>query len=237
MNTPRPRRFWKVVSVVAAEGGFGVALDGRPIRTPARAALVLPTRAMAEAVRDEWEAQGQELDTASLPLTRLANTTIDRVPAERGAVVAEIAGYGRSDLLCYRAEEPDALVARQAGEWDPLLDWLADRYGARLAVTRGILPVEQPTGALNAVLAAIAACDDFILTGLHATTSATGSVVIALAVLEARLDAEAASALSLLDERFQAERWGDDAAAAARRARLRADIAAGARFMALAQAR
>lgn len=237
MSTPRPRRFWKAAAIVATDGGFAVALDGRPIRTPARAPLVLPTRAMAEAVRDEWDAQAAELDTTSLPFTRLANTTIDRVPAQRGAVVAEIAGYARSDLVCYRAEEPEALVARQAAEWDPLLDWLAERHGARLAVTRGVLPVDQPTGALNAVLAAVAALDDYTLTGLHATTTATGSIVVALAVLEGRIDAEAAWALALLDERYQAERWGDDAEAGARRNRLRTDIAAGARFMTLARAR
>ncbi|MGE0746579.1 MAG: ATP12 family chaperone protein [Rhodospirillales bacterium] len=236
MSAPSRRRFYRAVAVVEADGGHSIALDGKPVQTPGRSPLAAPTRALADAIAAEWDAQGDTLDPSSLRLTRLANTAIDRVPTQRAAVVAEITGYAGTDLLCYRAAEPAALVARQAAGWQPMLDWFAGRFDAALEVTAGVVPVAQGTGTMNAVLAAVAALDDFTVTGLHAATTACGSVVLGLALAEARLDAEAAWSLSLLDELYQVELWGEDAEAADRRARLRQDIAAAATFMRLARA-
>jgi chaperone required for assembly of F1-ATPase len=229
------RRFYRAVEVVEAEGGFAIALDGKLVQTPGRARLAVPARPLADAIRAEWDAQGETVEADALRLTRLANTAIDRVPGQRAAVVAEVAGYAGTDLLCYRAEEPAELVARQSAGWQPMLDWFARRFDAALAVTCGVVPVGQSIGALNAVLGAVAALDDFTLTGLHAATTACGSVVLGLGLADARIDADEAWALSLLDESYQAELWGEDAEAAARRARLREDIAAATRFMRLAR--
>lgn len=236
MSAPARRRFYRAVAVVAADGGFAIALDGKPVQTPGRARLAVPSRALADAVAAEWDAQGETLDAEALRLTRLANTAIDRVPVHRAAVVAEVAAYAGTDLLCYRAAEPAEFAARQAAAWQPMLDWFARRFDAALAVTAGVVPVAQGVGTMNAVLAAVAAVDDFTLTGLHAATTACGSVVLGLGLAEAQIDAEAAWSLSLLEETYQIELWGEDAEAAQRRARLREDIAAAAAFMRLAQA-
>lgn len=227
------RRVYKSVATRPAEGGWGVALDGRPLRTPAKRELSVPNEPLAAAIAAEWEAQQTDIHPETMPLTRLAATAIDRTADLRDKIAAEVANYAGTDLVCYRAEHPPALAARQEAVWQPLLDWAAGRYDAGLAVTAGIVPTAQSAASLKAFAAAVAALDDFRLTALQSATAACGSLVIALALLEGRLDAEAAFAASQLDETFQIEAWGEDEEAAKRRAALADDIAAAARFLAL----
>ncbi|SRR5579885_1644704 len=229
------KRFYKDVSVAPTDGGFAILLDGKPVKTPSRAVLAVQSQMLAEAVAEEWRGQGEDIDPAAMPLTRLANTAIDIVAADRGKTANQILAYGRSDLLAYRAAEPEALVARQNRDWNPLLDWLSERYGARLVTGRGVAFVDQPGEALVALDSAVWAHDDFMLAALHNATTIMGSLVLALALAERRLDARAAFAASTLDESFQAERWGHDAEAAGRHARLAAELAATERFMRLAR--
>lgn len=224
------KRVYQDAAVVAGEGGFGVVLDGRPVRTPGRRPLVVATRALAEAIAAEWRAQGDRVEPASMPLTRLASTALDLVPERRPAIVGDVADYAATDLVCYRADSPPALVARQHAAWQPLLDWVAERYGAALAVTAGVLPRRQPPEALAALRRAVEAQDDLALVALRAATAAAGSLVIGLALLEGRIGAAEAFELSQLDETFQIERWGEDAEAARRRALLRDDLAQAAAF-------
>ena len=227
------RRVYKKVTTRPVEDGWGVALDGKPMRTPGKNELVVPSRMLAAAIAAEWDAQQDDIRPATMPLTRVAATAIDRTAFQRQQVVDEIAGYADTDLVCYRADHPPALAARQQTVWQPLIDWALLRYDAALAVTVGVIPTRQSQGVLKAFAAAVAAQDDFRLTALHALTAACGSLVIALAVLEGRLDDAEAFAASQLDETFQIEAWGEDAEAAARRDALAADIAAAARFLQL----
>jgi chaperone required for assembly of F1-ATPase len=227
------KRVYKSVATRAVENGWGVTLDGRPLRTPAKRDLQVPSEALAAAIAAEWEAQEPDIRPETMPLTRLVATAIDRTAAERDKIVAEVAGYAGTDLLCYRAEHPPALAARQEAMWQPLLDWAAGRYDAGLTVTAGIVPEAQSPASLQAYAGVVAALDDFRLTALHAATGACGSLVIALALYEGRLDAEAAFAASQLDETFQIEAWGEDTEATNRRAALARDIEATARFLAL----
>jgi chaperone required for assembly of F1-ATPase len=224
------KRFFKKAVVVPANGGHGIALDGRPLKTPGKHDLVLPSFPLAAAVAEEWDVQQGEIRRESMPLTRLAGATIDRTAGEREAIVCQVADYAGTDLVCYRATHPPVLAARQQAVWQPLVDWATERYAAPLAVTAGVIPAEQPSASLAAIAAAVAAYDDFALTALHAATAACGSLVIALALLEGRLDAEAAFAASQLDESFQIEAWGEDKEQAERRAALAAEIHAAARF-------
>jgi chaperone required for assembly of F1-ATPase len=227
------KRVYKEVTTRPAEAGWGVVLDGRPMRTPGKNELAVPSEKLAVAIAAEWDAQQGEIRPATMPLTRLAATAIDRTAVQRGRVIDEIAGYGGTDLVCYRADHPPALAARQQAVWQPLLDWAALRYDAALAVTCGVIPTRQSPAALKAFATAVAAHDDFRLTALHALTTACGSLVIALATMEGRLDAAEAFAASQLDETFQIEQWGEDAEAAARRESLAADIASAALFLEL----
>jgi chaperone required for assembly of F1-ATPase len=225
------RRVYKEAAAGAVEGGWGVFLDGQTLRTPAKRELSVPSRGLAEAIAAEWDAQETDIHPERMPLTRLAATAIDRTAGGRDKVIAEIANYAATDLVCYRAERPPALAARQHAAWQPLIDWAAGRYDAGLAVTAGIVPTQQSPASLRAFAAAVAAFDDFRLTALQVLTAACGSLVIALALAEGRLDAEAAFAASQLDETFQIEAWGEDAEATKRRAFLAEDIAAAARFL------
>ncbi len=227
-------RFDKQAGAVAVEdGGYGVALDGRPIRTPGGAPLVVPAKALAEAIAGEWREQGDDIRPLAMPLMRLAATAIDRVTREREAVAGQTAAYGGMDLLCYRADAPAELVARQAEHWQPLLDWADAEYGARLTVVNGINPVAQDEAALAALARAVERHDDFRLAGLSQLTAICGSLVLALAVTARRIGAQQAVAASQLDEDWQAEKWGRDDAAAERREALAAEIAAAARFLEL----
>jgi chaperone required for assembly of F1-ATPase len=227
------KRFYKKAEPVPAAGGHGIALDGRLVKTSGKRDLVVPSLALAAAMAAEWEAQQGEIRREVMPLTRLAGATIDRNAAQRDAVVQQVAHYAGTDLVCYRAAHPPALAALQQAVWQPLIDWAALRYGAPLVVTIGIVPARQPTASLAAFTEAVAERDDFSLTALHAATAACGSLVIALALLEGRLDADQAFAASQLDESFQIEAWGEDAEQASRRAALAAEIEAAARFVSL----
>jgi chaperone required for assembly of F1-ATPase len=227
------KRIYRKAEPVPAPGGHAVALDGRLVKTPGIRDLIVPTEALAAEIAVEWEAQQEEIRRETMPLTRLAGATIDRNAAHHSAVVRQVADYAGTDLVCYRATHPPALVARQLEVWQPLLDWAAERYEAPLTVTSGVIPSSQPPASLAAFTAAVAAYDDLALTALHAATTACGSLVIALALIEGRLDAAEAFAASQLDESFQIEAWGEDREQAERRAALSAEIAATARFLAL----
>jgi chaperone required for assembly of F1-ATPase len=229
------KRFYKETAVDACDGGFRVLLDGRPMRTPAKAVLVVPTRVLAEAIASEWAGvpEKEEIKTGLLPLTRLAATGLDRVPGQREQVIHDTAKYAGSDLLCYRASAPSSLVELQVNTWQPLLDWAAERYGARLLVVEGMSFVTQPAEALGALRAAVAAHGDMALSSLYNLTHIAGSLVVALAIAERRLTAEEAFAAAQLDDLYQIERWGDDPIAVEQRAGVRKDIAAGSRFLEL----
>ena len=229
------KRFYKDTGVDEGEGGFRVLLDGKPMRTPAKAILVVPTRALAEAIAAEWAAvpEKAEINDAHLPLTRLAATGIDRVVKRREEVIADTAKYAASDLLCYRATGPDSLVGLQRERWDPLLAWAAERHGARLVTADGIGFVEQGAEARARLHEAVAAHGDLALSALYNLTHTAGSVVIALAVSDGRLDAAGAFTAAQTDELYQVDRWGDDPIAEKQREGVRRDIEAAARFLSL----
>jgi chaperone required for assembly of F1-ATPase len=229
------KRFYKETAVDTGDGGFRVLLDGRPMRTPARSVLVLPTEPLAGAIAGEWRDVPEKADihVSHLPLTRLAATGLDRVTSQRAQVIGDIAKYGASDLLCYRATDPSSLVQRQHEAWQPLLDWVRERYGAELAVASGTTFVTQPLAALAALRGAVAAHGDLALSALYNLTHVAGSLVIALAVSEGRLSAADAFSTAQLDELFQIERWGADPIATQRHEGIRRDLEAGARFLAL----
>jgi chaperone required for assembly of F1-ATPase len=227
------KRRYTEAGIVAAGDLFAIALDGKTIRTPAKRDLVVPTPALAAAIAAEWQAQGDEVKPHTMPLTRLASTAIDLVAQRREQVVEEIVAYAGSDLLCYRAEQPPELIAREHAAWQPLVDWATLRYDAPLIVTSGILPVRQLPETMRAFAAAVEEYDHLLLTALHAITTVAGSLVIALAVLDGRIDAAEAFAAAQLDETFEIEKWGEDEEQSERRAALRDDIAAAAQFAAL----
>lgn len=231
------KRFYKQAAVEPAAGGHGVTLDGRLVKTPGKRDLIVPNLGLAVAVAAEWEAQRGDIRREAMPLTRLAGVTIDRTSTEREAVARQVAHYAGTDLVCYRANHPPALAARQQGVWQPLIDWASERYEAPLAVTTGVVPTSQPAASLAAFAAVVAEHDDFSLSALHAATTACGSLVIALALLEGRLDAAEAFTAAQLDESFQIEAWGEDMEQAERRAALAAEIAAAAQFMSLLRGR
>jgi chaperone required for assembly of F1-ATPase len=227
------KRAYRAVAVIEEAADFAVMLDGKPALTSGRRPLLLPTRTLAEAVAAEWAPQEAEIDPVRMPLTRLAVAALDLVAPNRAEIAARIAEFAGTDLLCYRASEPEELVRRQQAEWQPLLDWAIDRYGAPLAITEGVIALEQARAALERLSRAVAALDDFALAALAAATAALGSLILGLAMLDGRIDGETAFALSQLDESFQAERWGEDEEAAIGRRRLRDDILAAARFVVL----
>lgn len=228
------KRFYKKAAVIALDsGGHGVALDGRPIRTPGGAQLAAPTLALAEAIAAEWDTQDEDIRPLTMPMMRLAATAIDRIGRERVAITEQIAAYGGSDLLCYWAEGPEGLVARQAELWQPLLDWAVEVHGARLTVTQGIGHVAQDAAALAALRGAVEALDDYRLAALSQLTASCGSLVVALAVEAGHIEAGQATAASQLDEDWQAEQWGHDKEAAERRRNVAAEIADAARFLEL----
>ena len=212
------KRFYDNAAPVETPDGFGVALDGRLIRTPAKRSVVLPNAAVAEALASEWAAQQEEIDLAAMGLNRLVNIAIDRVAQERDLIVQEAAAYGGSDLLCYRAEQPEELVNRQVDLWDPLLAWADERYGARLTPTAGILHVAQDEDALARLRDAVDQFDIFALSALHTAVGISGSLVIGLALAERVVGPEPAWRAAQVDEDWQIERWGEDAEAEARRA-------------------
>ena len=227
------KRFYTNVSVDAAEDGFSIQLDGRPVKTPAKNPLCLPNRLLADAVAGEWQSQEAEIVPATMPLTRLANSAVDRVAVHRNAVIDEIAGYGTTDLLCYRVDGPEELRRRQDDDWDPLLAWLREERGIALTVTDGLLPVTQGESDMSSIRECVAGYDAFVLAGLHAVTTGSGSVVLGLATAAGRIDGNQAWTYSLLEETWQIEEWGEDAEATARRENLRVDLEAAGAFLAL----
>jgi chaperone required for assembly of F1-ATPase len=230
-----PRRFYKSASSTPVDGGWGILLDAKALRSPAKRPFVLPTEALAKAIADEWQAQGEKIAPTSMPLMQFAATAIDRLADDSTALVEEIAAYGHSDLICYRSEEPPALAQRQEETWQPLIAWAAERYDVALNVTSGIVAVEQPAHALATFRRVLKACDLFALTALAGATGMAGSLVIALALMEGRLGPDEAVDAALLDELFQAERWGNDPEAERRRAAIRADLRAAKRFHTLSR--
>ncbi len=233
MSVWAARRFWTTASVVSAGDGFAVDLDGRPVRTPAKAPLVLPTAGLAEAVAAEWQAVGAKVDPARMPFTRRANSAIDTVVPGFAAVVSMLADYGGSDLLCYRAEAPEALAARQRLAWDPLLHWSGTALSAPLIPTAGVMHLAQPEASLLALTGAVHDLSAFQLVAFHDLVALSGSLVLALAVTRHRLTAEEAWSLSRIDEDWQAELWGADEEAAETAARKRADFLEADRFFTL----
>ena len=222
------KRFWKDVSIADGE----VALDGRPVRTPGRVALRLPTAALAEAVAEEWRAVGERVDPRTMPLTGLANAAIDRIAPDPATFAAGLAAYGESDLLYYRAQSPDALIARQQAAWDPWLDWARARYDVHFETTAGIMHRAQPPATLARLGEAVAALDPFHLAGLSPVVTITGSLMLALALVERAGDPDTLWTAANIDEDFQAELWGEDALAAQALANKRRDYDAAVAFLA-----
>ena len=225
------KRFWSSAEAVADEGGWGVRLDERPLRTPGRALLAVPTRALAEAIAGEWAGAAETVDPRAMPLTGLANAAIDRVAPDRAAFAAGLARYAEADLACYRAEGPETLARRQQQSWDGLLGWARRRFDVDFATTTGIVHVAQPRATVERLAHAVAALDAFRLAGLSPLVTIGGSLVAALAVLEGALPADQAWEAVSIDERWQVEKWGSDAEAEAAIASRRRDFLAAARFL------
>lgn len=217
------KRFYKQSSVTG-DGPFGVALDERPLRTPARALLAVPSRALAAAIAAEWDAQGDRIEPRSLPLTGLANAAIDKVAPEPATFAARLAAYAESELIAYRADRPATLLAAQAAAWDPWVEWLGRRYDVGLTLTSGVMHVAQPPATLARVAAAYAAFSPFQLAALDPVVSITGSAVLGLAVAAGELDAEAAYDIAHVDARWQESQWGRDELAAKAEASRRSDL-------------
>jgi chaperone required for assembly of F1-ATPase len=223
MTEWKARRFWTASSVEPAPGGYEVRLDGRPVRTPGKLPLVVPTRALALAIAAEWDAQADVIDPGAMPLTRAANSAVERVAPQFDAVADMLAEYGGTDLLCYRAEHPIELVVQQAEGWNPLLDWARSDLEAPLQVTQGVVPVAQDRAALDRLRARLGTLTHWELTALHDLVTLSGSLILGLAVLSGRLGVDEAHRLSRIDEAHQAEVWGrDEEADAAADARLTA---------------
>lgn len=229
------RRFWKSSAVEPVEGGWQVLLDDRPLRTPGKRPLVVPTRALAGAIAAEWDAQEDVIAPQSMPLTRAANSAIEKVAPQFDAVAGMLAEYGGTDLLCYRADQPEELIRMQAESWDPLIDWAATHLRAPLRITHGVIPVAQDPETLDRLRAEVQALDNFGLTALHDLVTLPGSLVIGLAVLHGRIDGEEAHRVSRVDEEFQISQWGEDDEAAEAAGNRRQAILSAALFWALSR--
>lgn len=228
------KRFYDRAEAVPAEGGgHAVLLDGRPVRTPARNPLILPADALAKAVAAEWAAQGDKVDPRSMPLTGLANAAIDRVAPDPASFALNLAAYGETDLLCYRADGPSALVRRQSEAWDPLLQWARRRFDVDFEIVEGIVHRAQPDRTVEHLRSAVSAHPPFALAALSPLVTISGSLVIALALAEGAIDLDTAWAAATLDEAWQAEQWGEDALAAAALDARRREFEAAARFLSL----
>jgi chaperone required for assembly of F1-ATPase len=225
------KRFWKEVMV---DADLGVRLDDRPVRTPGRAPLLLPTSTLAEAIAEEWRDVAEDIDPRTMPLTGLANAAIDHIVPDPTAFAAGLAAYGESDLLCYRADSPSDLVARQAAKWDPPLDWARDRYDVHFEIVTGVMHRPQPEATIERLGAAIATRRAFELAPLSPIVTITGSLVLALALAERAMDADAVWTAANLDEDWQAEQWGEDDLAVKTREAHQRDFEAAARFLSLA---
>jgi chaperone required for assembly of F1-ATPase len=225
IRTPRRRRVYATAGVTEAAGGYAVALDGKPIKTPSGRAVAVPSRAIAEAMAVEWQAQGETIDPLTMPLTRLANSVVEAVADRVQVVRDDIAKYLQSDLVFYRAGHPEGLVAREAAHWDPVLAWARDELGAHFILAEGVMHVRQPESAVAAARDALPH-DAWSVAGLHVVTTLTGSALLALALHHGARDADQVWAAAHVDEDFNAEQWGADEEAVARKAARRADFEA-----------
>jgi chaperone required for assembly of F1-ATPase len=225
------RRFYTSATVTE---DLGIALDGRPVKTPMRAPLRLPTPALAEAVAAEWAGQGAEINPATMIMTKLANTAIDRVGPDRARIEAEVLDFANSDLVCYRADRPPDLVQRQRSQWDPVIDWARTALDAPFEVTEGIVHKPQPAAAIAACALALKDLSDFELAAFHTVMTLTGSALIAMMLARGATVPEAAWLSAHADEDYQIEHWGQDAEAQAKRALRYTEFMACCRFMALA---
>ncbi len=230
------KRFWTKAEAVFTDGAWIVRLDDRPMRLPGGPFLKLESRMLAEAIAEEWQAAGATMQAEDVPLTRIAGTAQERVAPDPAPTVEALVTYGANDLLCYAPASPAELVQLQAAAWQPWLDWVAQSHGATLVRGVGVMPVEQPGAALAALRSAVGRHPPFELAGLGVLVPALGSLVLGLAVADEALDATEAHRLALLDELFQAEKWGEDREAAARRAAVAHDVSVAARFIALSRA-
>ncbi len=210
MSDWKAKRFWKSADVAETEAGFTVHLDGRAVKTPAKAPLVVPTHAMAQAIAAEWDAQDGHIDPNKMPVTRAANAAIDKVSHQHAEVAQMIAGYGDTDLICYRADSPVELVARQAAAWDPLLEWAAEALGARLKPVTGLMHSPQDPKALAALAQRVHQLDAYRLTAFHDLVGLSGSLIIGFAALHDLHDIQALWRLSRVDETWQEDLWGVD---------------------------
>lgn len=229
------KRFYKHAAAAPVDGGFSVELDARPIKTPAGRLLVLPTRALADAVAAEWDAQGDDIDPKSMKLMPLCGTALDRVPEVRDGLIEGLLRYATTDLLCHRAAHPADLAKRHVEVWQPLLDWSAETLGARLLPTEGIIAVQQPPEAMAAFKAVLESFDDWTLTALGELVGISGSLVLGLALVKGRVDAAEAFDVCMVDEDHQRELWGDDFEASKRRENVRADLIAAYQFFQLSK--
>jgi chaperone required for assembly of F1-ATPase len=231
-----PKRFYKAAGVEERGGQYHVRLDGRAIRTPKKNIVAVPTRALGEAIAAEWEAQAEQIDPATMPLTRYANTILDGIVGREAEIRADIAKYAGTDLLCYRADSPQELVDAQAALWDPLLAWARSDLNMPLVATQGMMPVAQQADTLARAAAVLGDLDAFRLAALHTMTTLMGSVVLAVAVLKGRVTAQEAWEAAHVDEDWQIRKWGEDAEAAARRQRRREEMQAAERMLGLLRA-
>lgn len=235
MRPTLPKRFYKKAAVEARDGQYVLTLDGRPAKTPTRKPLAVPTRALGEAMAAEWAAQGDEIDPNTMPITRIVNSTIDGVEPRQAEVVDDLARYAGSDLLCYRAGDPERLAKAQEAAWRPVLDWVRDTHGARFALAEGVMHVEQPAETVAAIRRAIEQVKSpFGLAALHVMTTLSGSVLLALAHADGLLDADGAWNAAHVDEMFQEGLWGEDLEAMERRRRRKADFDAASQVYRLA---
>ena len=228
-----PKRFYKDVAVTDGDGGWHVTLDGKTMRTPAKGDFVVPARSLADAIADEWRAQGEHIQPESMPLTKLVNSAVDGARGREAAVTDDIMGHAASDLLFYRADGPDGLVARQTQYWDPVTAWAREDFSAPFMLGEGVMPIGQPQTSLDRLRPQLAGLDAFGLTALHVMTTLSGSALLALAVAVGRLTPEEAWKAAHVDEDWQISQWGEDAEAASRRERRWRDFAAAARMLTL----
>ncbi len=233
MSEWKARRFWTEARVEPHEAGFTVRLDGRPVKTPGKTELAVPTQALADEIAREWDAQEGTIDPRTMPFTRAANSAIEKVAPQRAEVADMLAGYGDSDLTCYRADSPEGLVARQAEAWDPLLDWAEATFGARLIPVEGVMHQPQSAAALDRLAAEVRAMTHWELTGFHDLVALSGSLVIGLAAARDAWTPEDLWQRSRVDETWQEEQWGEDAEAAAMAAAKRQDFLQAHRFLKL----
>ena len=227
------KRFWTEVAITEACGGWGITLDGRPLKTPARATLAIPSLALAEAVAEEWRACGDQIDPREMPLTGLSNAAVDHIAPNPDIFRDDLARYAEGDLLCYRADHPPKLIGAQAAAWDPLLGWARQRFGAEFVVATGITHVPQPPATISALGDALAPASPFELAALSPIVTIGGSLITALALFESAIELDTAWQAVTVDDRWQINQWGDDDEAVAALANRRADFAAAARLLEL----